>query len=54
MFVWVQKYEKASCVQKYYICNPATCTWKNDKYLRITIDNPVFTCDEIIEVTKTV
>ena len=34
--------------------NPATCSYKNGKYLA-SIDNSVITCDEIIEnETKTV
>ena len=37
-----------------YIWNPATYSCKNDKYLASITDNPVITCDEIIEETKTV
>ena len=33
--------------------NPPTCTFKNDKYLVIIIDDSMNTCDEVIETTKT-
>ena len=37
-----------------YIWNPATCSFKNGKYVRNTIDFSVITCDEIIEKTKAI
>ena len=47
--VWVWKSERTSCVQ-----SPAACSCKTGKYLGSIIDNPVFTCDEIIEETGTI
>ena len=41
------------CV-KDYIGNPASFSYKNNKYLASIIDNSVVTCDEIEEETKTV
>ena len=35
------------------MANPPTCTFKNGKYLVITIDDSRNTCDEVIETTKT-
>ena len=40
--------------EKDYTWNPATCCWKNGKYLASTIDDSVITCDEIIEEMKTI
>ena len=40
--------------EKNYIWNPATCSFKNGKYVGSFIDNSVMTCDEIVEETKTV
>ena len=40
--------------EKYYIWNPSTCTSENGKYLESITGDSVITCDEIIEVTKTV
>ena len=37
-----------------YIWNPATCSFKNGKYMGNIIDFSVITCDEIIEETKTI
>ena len=34
--------------------NPATCSCKNSKYLENIVDDSTITCDEIIEMTKTV
>ena len=46
---------KKHCVcKKYYIWNPATCSYKNGKYLASIIDDSVNACDKIIEETKTV
>ena len=36
------------------ICNPATCSHKNGKYIGSIIDDSVITCDEIIEEAKTI
>ena len=36
------------------ICNPATCSCKNGKYIGSIIDDSVITCDEIIEEAKTI
>ena len=36
------------------ICNPATCSRKNGKYIGSIIDDSVITCDEIIEEAKTI
>ena len=35
--------------EKDYICNPATCSCENGKYLASIIDDSVISCDEIIE-----
>ena len=40
--------------EKYYIWNHAACTCENGKYLESIIDNSVFTCGKVIEVSKTV
>ena len=37
-----------------YIWNPITCTFKNGKYLRNIIVDPMIMCDKILEATKTV
>ena len=34
---------------KDFIWNPATCSWKNGKYLASIIDDSVIMCDEVIE-----
>ena len=36
------------------ICNPATCSCKNGKYIGSIIDDSVITCDEMIEEAKTI
>ena len=40
--------------EKDYIWNPRTCTCENGKFLEIIIGDLVFTCDEILEMTKTI
>ena len=40
--------------KKDFIWNPATCSCKKGKYLTSAIDDPVITCDEIMETTKAV
>ena len=39
---------------KDYILNPATCSFKNGKYVGSIIDDLLITWDEIIDTTKTV
>ena len=41
------------CV-KNYIWNPSTCACKIGKYFKSIIISSVFTCDEIIEMTKAI
>ena len=45
---------KTLCVQTNYIWYPSSCTCENGKYLESIIADSLITCDEIIEVTKTV
>ena len=40
--------------EKYYICNAATCSCENGKYLASTVDDLMSTCDRIIEERKTI
>ena len=40
--------------EKDYIWNPRTCTCENGKFLEIIIGDLVFTCDEILEMAKTI
>ena len=40
--------------EKKHVWNPSTCTCKNDKYLGSIIADSKSTCDEIVEVTRTV
>ena len=40
--------------KKYYTWNHVTCSSKNDKFLASIIDDSLITCDEIIDITKTV
>ena len=40
--------------EKDYIWNPHKCIYKNAKYLQRVIGDSVITCDEVIEITKTV
>ena len=44
--MWVQKHDICG---KDYIWNPATCSYKNYKYLANAMDDSVITCDEITE-----
>ena len=44
-----RKCRKHIC-EKYYIWNPTTGCWENNKHLASIIDNSVITCDEIIDV----
>ena len=37
-----------------YFWNPSTCTCENSKYLERIIGDLVITCDEILEVAKTI
>ena len=51
--------DKCCCeCKKHQICekhyNPATCSWKNDKYLESIINDSLITCDKTMEETKTV
>ena len=39
--------------KKNYICNLATCSCENGKYIGSLIDDSVIKCDEIIEEMKT-
>ena len=39
------------CMGKNYICNPATCSFKNGKYLASVIHDSPITWDEIIDTT---
>ena len=48
------RYEcKKHMCEKDYNGNPATCSWKNGKYLATVINSSVITCDEIIEPEET-
>ena len=51
--MWVKKSKTISCVKKYYIWKPRTCTCRNGKDLESTTRDSAITSDEIIEVTKT-
>ena len=57
-----QKWNNDRCCcecKKHHICendhiwNPATCSWKNGKYLASIFDDSVITRDEIIDAEKT-
>ena len=55
----ISKYQceckKHHICEKHYIWNPTACSCKSGKYLAISIDDPVITCNEIINAeTKTV
>ena len=39
---------------KRLICNPATCSFENGKYLASVIEDSVITSDKILEETETV
>ena len=43
------KNPKKQCLQKKFICNPATCSCGNGKYVGSIIGNSVIACDEITE-----
>ena len=56
---WNNDKRRCECKRHYirekdYIWDHATCSCKNCKYLASNTDDSVVTCDEIIEVTKTV
>ena len=40
--------------KKYFIWNPATCTYENGEFAVSTIDDSVITCDEIINAANSV
>ena len=49
---WIVNKCRCECKKHYrcekgYIWNPATCSWKNGKYLASIIDNSVITCEEV-------
>ena len=44
--------KKHDICEKYYIWNPATCSYENGRYLVNIIDRSVITCDEIIDTGK--
>ena len=46
--------KKHHICEKDYIWNPATCSFKNSKYLTSIIDNLVTACDEMLETTETI
>ena len=50
--MWV-RVQKHLIYGKYYIWNPATCSWKNDRYVASIIDNSVITHDDIIDAEET-
>ena len=50
----VKMQKKHGVCRKDSVQNPATCRCKNSKHLANIIDDSVFTCDEIIQETKTV
>ena len=50
---WCESKKYHIC-EKDYIWNPATCTYENEKCLVSIMDDSAFTCDKIIEKTKTV
>ena len=41
--------KKHNICEKYYIWNPVTCSFKNNKYLANIMDDSVITCDAIID-----
>ena len=41
-----------ACAKKDHISNLATCTCENGRYVGTIINDPVNTCDEIIDLTK--
>ena len=50
MSMWVLK---SHVCEKDYVRNPATCDWKNGKYLTSILDNSVIICDEITGMEET-
>ena len=42
------------CAKKDYIWNPSTCPCENVKYLGGIIGDTVITCDDIIELVKSI
>ena len=40
------------CAKRKYVRNPSTCSWENLRYAECIIEDPVITCDKIIEETK--
>ena len=52
--MWAHKSDKTSCMWKKYIWYPNTWNCENGKYLERITDNSVITCDEIIELARTV
>ena len=46
MSMWVSKFDVC---EKGYIWNPATCNYENAEYLASITDDPVTTCEEIID-----
>ena len=54
MLVWVLKFKRTSLCEEGYIWNPATCSYKNGKYVRSITDEPVIMYDEIIYSRKAV
>ena len=54
---WRNKTGQCECKNYYYKCknyhrwNPATCKYKNRKYLESIIDKSVIMCSEIVNVT---
>ena len=49
---WWNNNKRHFC-EKDYISNPATCDFKNWKYLESIMDDSVIVCDEIIESPNT-
>ena len=45
--------KKSNVCEKDYICNPATWSWKNGKYLASIMNNSAIMCVEIIQAAKT-
>ena len=57
MRVFKKKKKRRNICEKDYICNPATCSCENGRYLANIMDDSLVRCDEIIEAdeeTKTV
>ena len=41
--------KKSHACEKDYVWNPATCNYKNGKYLESIMNDSAITCDEIIK-----